>query len=1121
MKRIKMMMCGLMAATLMVIGVRAETVTELVERMPMADVQTNAATFESLLALGADGLAELAAMVQPPATSGDAQARYLVSGVTIYAGRPGGDEARSLVERAWLAALANAEDRDIKAFFMRRLQQCGTAESRDALTAHLSDPALTDPAAQALLTIGAPGTADDLLKALEAGQGSMVTIIQTLGILEHGPAAGPIRAHAASDDSDIQTAALDALAAIGPVKQKIGWDNRSYDMLADACQTSNRFTRSHALGRCLRYAATAAERGAASPALTATRSLLAVSREAGESSVQAAALDLLTRIKPSEGLAGVKEAIHGSDRALSVAAIRVLMAADDSGARLAEIIKTSPAHVRIAAMDTLDEGTHDSVVQAVLAGVSSTNSAVQVAALAASARLAGRRALPTVMEALDSPDPAVLVGVQDALLRIALPEDMTVLGHSLPTVPASARVVLLDVLGDRRATTQWDVILGAADDEEDRVRQAAYRALGGAGTAAQLPQLVGMALATEDAAEQKSLGRAVVEIARSEPDPAKRCTALREAYDKGNAADRRALLPLLPGIGGAAALDIVVMAAKDQDTAVQADALRSLSRWPDDSAAEAMLAAIAAKPTPSQASALVRGLARVVSGGNRKANAKLALYREGLQAASRSQEKGIILGALSKLRSRAALDLASPYLDDAELKADAAHVVALSACPDGKYAGLTTPDLRAVLVKAVASLEDKALKGKLDALIKTMPEPFVVEPGFVSLFNGKDLAGWQGDTTHNTAKDGMIVAQKGNLFTKKGYADFVLKFQFKLTPGANNGIAIRWPGKGNPAYAGYELQVLDNTAEKYAKLKPFQYHGSIYSLSPAKRGFLKPVGEWNEETIIAKGDVISVILNGETIVDAVDVSAHGRPEHGRIGFCGHGDIVMYRNLRIKELHNIPPRGFSALWNGEDLDGWWGEKTTHYKKYRGLSPEAFKALQEKSREDIRKHWRVEGDDLVNDGHGLYLTTDRFYGDFELLLDYNTVAGADSGIYLRGIPQVQIWDYTKEGGKWKLGADKGSGGLWNNPAGSAGKDPLVLADKPFGEWNRFRIVMRGSDVSIWLNGKHIVDNAELSNYFDRGNPVPADGPIQLQTHGGQIRWRNIFIRELAPSQEQEVR
>ncbi len=214
--------------------------------------------------------------------------------------------------------------------------------------------------------------------------------------------------------------------------------------------------------------------------------------------------------------------------------------------------------------------------------------------------------------------------------------------------------------------------------------------------------------------------------------------------------------------------------------------------------------------------------------------------------------------------------------------------------------------------------------------------------------------------------------------------------------------------------------------------------------------------------------------------------------------------------------NQPPEGFTALFNGKDLTGWWGLGTVHYKKYRGLSPEAFQKMKEASLADIRRHWRVENGELVNDGHGLYLTTDRFYRDFELLIDYRTVPKADSGIYLRGIPQVQIWDYTKEGGKWRLGADKGSGGLWNNPKGWPGKDPLVRADKPFGQWNHFRIKMIGPYVNVWLNGKHVVKDAPLANYFEKDKPVPADGPIQLQTHGGEIRWRNIFIREIPPEE-----
>ena len=219
-------------------------------------------------------------------------------------------------------------------------------------------------------------------------------------------------------------------------------------------------------------------------------------------------------------------------------------------------------------------------------------------------------------------------------------------------------------------------------------------------------------------------------------------------------------------------------------------------------------------------------------------------------------------------------------------------------------------------------------------------------------------------------------------------------------------------------------------------------------------------------------------------------------------------------------NHLPPAGFTALFNGTNLAGWWGASTEDPRKYLALPPADFQAKHDASLADINQHWSVQHGDLVNDGHGLFLTTDKNYGDFELLLDYQTVPLADSGIYLRGCPQVQIWDYTKAGGKWDLGADKGSGGLWNNSPGAPGKDPLVLADQPFGQWNHVRVVMTGAKVWVWLNGKQTVNGAVLENYYDRKSSVPARGPIQLQTHGGEIRWRNLFIREIGGSEAYEL-
>lgn len=208
----------------------------------------------------------------------------------------------------------------------------------------------------------------------------------------------------------------------------------------------------------------------------------------------------------------------------------------------------------------------------------------------------------------------------------------------------------------------------------------------------------------------------------------------------------------------------------------------------------------------------------------------------------------------------------------------------------------------------------------------------------------------------------------------------------------------------------------------------------------------------------------------------------------------------------------PPEGFTALFNGKDFTGWHGRPHYDPRQLTKMSEEDRKKKIDSWRKDTFAHWTIDGDEIVNDGKGPYLTTDREFGDFEFLIEYRTVAKADSGIYLRGNPQVQIWDYTQKGGKWNRAADKGSGGLFNNYKRSPGQEPLVLADKPFGEWNSFRIRQVGSRTDVWMNGKLVVDHQLMENYWDRSKPQFKEGVIQLQTHGGEIRWRNLFIREI---------
>jgi hypothetical protein len=212
-----------------------------------------------------------------------------------------------------------------------------------------------------------------------------------------------------------------------------------------------------------------------------------------------------------------------------------------------------------------------------------------------------------------------------------------------------------------------------------------------------------------------------------------------------------------------------------------------------------------------------------------------------------------------------------------------------------------------------------------DLYIKELSDspPYVLseeekKDGYTSLFNGSDISQWTGNTMGYSVNQGSILVDTadghpGNLYTKQQFRNFVLRFEFQLTPGANNGIGIRAPLEGDAAYVGMEIQVLDNEAPEYKDLHAYQYHGSVYGVIPAKRGFLKPTGEWNYEEITANGPHIKVVLNGEVILDGNidDASKNGtadKREHpglhrptGHIGFLGHGSVVRFRNLRIKEL----------------------------------------------------------------------------------------------------------------------------------------------------------------------------------------------------------------------------
>lgn len=394
-----------------------------------------------------------------------------------------------------------------------------------------------------------------------------------------------------------------------------------------------------------------------------------------------------------------------------------------------------------------------------------------------------------------------------------------------------------------------------------------------------------------------------------------------------------------------------------------------------------------------------------------------------------------------------------------------------------------------------------------------------------SLFNGKDLTGWKGEGY--VVEDGAITCtpQGRNLITQEIFANYVFEFEFKLNPGSNNGIGIHYPGTGDSAYTGMEFQVLDDTAPQYKDLKPYQFHGSIYTLAAAEKGHQKPVGEWNKQRITMNGPKVKVELNGTVILEAnLDEINKEKPDHqgakrrsGHIGFLGHGDRVQFKNIKIGEIapaandEAAKGGGFKKLFDGKSLAGWKADKA---------GDESWVAV-----DGILKHIHT----AKNPGE---LWTEKEYGDFTMAFDWRWAApgpemerpiilpdGSEKLGAAGANPKVTVQEL--DSGVYVRGSSKSQVNLWNWPVGSgevygyrtdpkqpdavrAGVTPKLKADKPIGEWNRTLITMKGDLLTVNINGETVIKDAQLPG-------VPAKGKIALQHHGASIDFANLWIKE----------
>ncbi|MFZ2052916.1 MAG: family 16 glycoside hydrolase [Candidatus Aminicenantales bacterium] len=866
--------------------------------------------------LGEAGIEEICRRLSPPGKADDSLARFALDAAGTYAMRPGGEKERSVYARAIIRALKNTDDPGIQVFLIGRLQQAGGRESVEPLSRFLSDPRLADPAAQALLSIRAPGEEEAFIKALGRSKGpNTVTLIKALGELQSRKAVSRIITFASSDQRDIRDAGLFALANIG--------DPRTEFALSRIDIASSPLEKAEAAARYLLFARRLAEDGRKEEGFRIARSLLEKNRGAGESQVRSAALTLAAQILGADALPELVRAMASPDPAFRGRALEIALQIPGEEATMRFVAKAAevPPGARAQIIEMLGRREDQTARAFVERMLRDDDKAVRIAAIEASARLGGSEASGALSPLWPTAGEEEAEALKKAFLSFPAEKALPGVVSAFDTSSPAAQTAIIEILGERRARDQAGIVLAAAENEDESVRKKALAALEAVVRGQDLQETIRLLQAAAEPAEIVSLQSALVASAREIPDPEKRADLIVESMLKSKGQQRIALLRPLAGIGGQKALESVIAETKSRDPQVQAAAVYTLANWPEFRAAGTLLEmAKSASSSPSRKFVYLalQGYVRLAAASAEPAEKKLALIKEALAIALQPAEKNIVLEGLAKIRTRESLLMIKKFLAEPTFREKAAREAAKCALPAPGYEGMPGFDAARILKQAALSINNEYDRGQVEKYAHIL----FLQEGFVPLFNGKDLSGWKG-----------LV-------------------------------------KDPPARA---------------------------------------------------------------------------------------------KMTLKEL----------------------EKE-----------------QKVADEDMRKHWRVVDGTLVFDGQGHSLCTAKDYAGFELFVDWKIETGGDSGIYLRGSPQVQIWDPAQ----WP----EGSGGLYNNKQGPS--KPLRPADRPVGEWNTFFIRMEGERVTVHLNGILVVDDVAMENYWERDNPIYPAGQIEIQAHSTPLYFKNIYLREI---------
>lgn len=901
-------------------------VADVLAQMPARDAEQFQTQMGDLASAGEESVLLLTAMMNPPDEGNNSRVEYALSGLSHYVTQEGREADRIAVSGAYVKALDMTGERETKAFIIRQLEIAGGPEAVVKLSSYLNDERLSGPSSRALASIGKSSVEarDALLTGLgqvtqDESRKNIVNAVAELGLSDAEPKL--LEMLRSNPDRELESVLLYALGRCGG-RASLEYLSAAITSGAEKNQSADSY---------ITIVRRMAGQGYIKDAQKAAKSLDKAATNADCLHVHEAAAELQMAAKPAGALKMVREALKDDDRDYRCAVLG--FASDYADERFYRgLVKTygkAPADTRIDIMNWLAQECADSDKQRFIAAfgiapfgndLSGSDFALKSSAAALVSRIGGGVAVESLANMLESND-AQTVALAEKLLNTVAGDISQSVAAIIPSASDAGKAAALRLLGNRRSSAYFAVAAEQANNGSPEVKAVAFSTLKNVATAENLPALYIM-LETGDPKTIAPLQQAIASVIKGMPS-GEQLGLVTSRMQQASRQQQYLYYPILTATGDPESLKIVTAKFSEESGAAKDAAFQALVDWKGEEAAGLLLNVC---KDPSASVYFDRALERYIrlaSDPSLAGEKRRTMLSNALEVAKTDEHKNIILRNLGRTNSRQAMLLAGEYLNRPALQQAAAGAVMNIALNNKRFTG---DEVKVLLEKVIEVLDNPDADYQKEAIRKHLaesPKPFELsaqekKEGFRILFDGTDMRNWTGNTVDYIIEDGCISLDPkgrhgGNLYTKEEFSNFVYRFDFQLTPAANNGVGIRTPMGTDAAYHGMEIQILDHDNPAYRNITPLQVHGSVYGIIGAERGHLKPVGEWNEEEIMADGDHIKVTLNGVVILDGNirDATAHGTAdghEHpglfnkkGHIGFLGHGSPVKFRNIRIREL----------------------------------------------------------------------------------------------------------------------------------------------------------------------------------------------------------------------------